>query len=102
MTDTTIVTTRASDADRDQYADVLREHTASGELSVEQFTDRIDATYAATTLAELDRLVEDLPAARPHNTEAGRVPALVCTCVRRVPVSCALVTLIVVLIALLG
>jgi hypothetical protein len=102
MADTTIAATRASDADRDRYADVLREHATRGELSVDQFTHRVDAAYAAPTLTDLDRLVEDLPATRPHDTRTDKRSTLACACVRGIPVDCALITLVIVLIAILG
>jgi uncharacterized protein DUF1707/2TM domain-containing protein len=52
---------RASDADREHAADHLREHFSEGRLSSEEFSDRLDSVYAATTLGELARLREDLP-----------------------------------------
>ncbi len=53
---------RASDADRDRAAEALREHHATGRLSMEEFQDRLDRVYAAKTLGELDELMVDLPA----------------------------------------
>jgi len=53
---------RASDADRDRTAALLREHHAAGRLTAEEFSERLDKTYAAKTLGELDELLEDLPA----------------------------------------
>ena len=53
---------RASDADRDRAAEALREHHATGRLSMEEFQDRLDRVYAAKTLGELDELMADLPA----------------------------------------
>jgi hypothetical protein len=52
---------RASDADRDRVAALLREHHAAGRLSAEEFNERLDQTYAAKTLGELDALLADLP-----------------------------------------
>ena len=52
---------RASDADRDRAATLLREHHAAGRLSVEEFQERLDATFDAKTLGDLDRLLGDLP-----------------------------------------
>ncbi len=45
---------RASDADRDRAAEALREHHATGRLTVEEFQERLDRVYAAKTLGELD------------------------------------------------
>ena len=52
---------RASDADRDRTAALLREHLAAGRLTAEEFSERLDAAYAAKTLGELDELLADLP-----------------------------------------
>ncbi len=53
---------RASDADRERTATLLREHHAEGRLTVEEFHERLDAAYTAKTLGDLDALVADLPA----------------------------------------
>ena len=52
---------RASDADRDRTASLLREHHAAGRLTAEEFQERLDAAYAARTLGDIDRLMADLP-----------------------------------------
>jgi DUF1707 SHOCT-like domain len=44
--------TRASDADRDQTAAALREHLASGRLTIEEFDQRLDQAYAVSPAAE--------------------------------------------------
>jgi hypothetical protein len=54
---------RASDAERERTATLLREHTAAGRLTPEELSDRLDVAYAAVTVGELHALVEDLPAA---------------------------------------
>ncbi|MEV4332286.1 DUF1707 domain-containing protein [Streptomyces sp. NPDC049597] len=54
---------RASDADRDRIADILRDALAEGRLDAEEHSERIDAVYRAKTLGELEPLVADLPAA---------------------------------------
>jgi Domain of unknown function (DUF1707) len=53
---------RASDADRDRAAALLREHHAAGRLTAEEFHDRMDKALEAKTLGELDELMADLPA----------------------------------------
>jgi Domain of unknown function (DUF1707) len=53
---------RASDADRERTAQLLREHHAVGRLTAEEFNDRLEKTFAARTLGELDELLADLPA----------------------------------------
>jgi hypothetical protein len=53
---------RASDADRDRFASLLREHHAAGRLTAEEFHERMDRALEAKTLGELDELMTDLPA----------------------------------------
>jgi hypothetical protein len=53
---------RASDADRDRAAALLREHHAAGRLTAEEFHERMERAMEATTLGELDELMSDLPA----------------------------------------
>jgi hypothetical protein len=60
---------RASDEDRGRAAAALGEHYAAGRLTLEEFQERLDKVYAATTLGELDRLMADLP-----GTDLGRLP----------------------------
>jgi hypothetical protein len=52
---------RASDADRDRIADLLREALAEGRLTPDEHAERIDAVYEAKTYAELAPIVADLP-----------------------------------------
>jgi hypothetical protein len=63
---------RASDADRDRIADILREALAEGRLDAEEHSERIDAVYRAKTVGELEPIVRDLPAAgrRPGSAAA--------------------------------
>jgi hypothetical protein len=53
---------RASDAERERTATLLRQHTAAGRLTPEELDERLDVAYAARTVGELDALVHDLPA----------------------------------------
>ncbi|MGH3261498.1 MAG: DUF1707 SHOCT-like domain-containing protein [Trebonia sp.] len=53
---------RASDADRERTAQLLREHHAVGRLTVEEFNARLEQAFAAKTRGELDDLLADLPA----------------------------------------
>lgn len=53
---------RASDAERERIAEVLREAVAEGRLRMEEFEQRLDAAYKARTHGELEPLVRDLPA----------------------------------------
>jgi hypothetical protein len=54
--------TRASDAEREAVVARLRDAAGEGRLTVEELAERIDATYAARTRAELEPLTADLPA----------------------------------------
>jgi hypothetical protein len=53
---------RASDADRDRAAALLREHHAEGRLTKEEFEERLDMAFAAKTLGDIDEFMADLPA----------------------------------------
>jgi hypothetical protein len=53
---------RASDADRERVANVLREAAGDGRLTMEELDERLDAVYAAKTYAELEPVTRDLPA----------------------------------------
>ncbi|MEU9892883.1 DUF1707 domain-containing protein [Streptomyces phaeochromogenes] len=53
---------RASDADREQVAEVLRDAVAEGRLDMEEFEERLEATYKARTYKELAPITRDLPA----------------------------------------
>lgn len=70
MTD--LPATRASDAEREQVVAELREHSAQGRLTLEEFSQRVDEAYAAKTVAELEAVKRELPviaatpAARPR------------------------------------
>uniref|UniRef100_A0AAU1U9B0 DUF1707 domain-containing protein n=1 Tax=Streptomyces sp. NBC_00119 TaxID=2975659 RepID=A0AAU1U9B0_9ACTN len=66
---------RASDADRDRTADILREALAEGRLTAEEHAERIDGVYRAKTHAELEPLVRDLPGAHTQRRPAASSPA---------------------------
>jgi hypothetical protein len=52
---------RASDDDRDRTVLALREHLAAGRLTLEEFTERMTSALAATTTADLDEPLRELP-----------------------------------------
>jgi hypothetical protein len=52
---------RASDDDRENVAERLRDAHAEGRLTMEEFEERLDTTYAAKTLGELTVVTRDLP-----------------------------------------
>ncbi|MFJ5261119.1 DUF1707 domain-containing protein [Streptomyces sp. NPDC088387] len=62
---------RASDAERDRIADILREAMAEGRLTADEHAERIEGVYRAKTVGELEPLIRDLPGA---HQEAGRRP----------------------------
>ena len=61
---------RASDADRERVANVLREAAGDGRLTMDELDERLDAVYAAKTYAELEPITRDLP-----DAGAAHVPA---------------------------
>jgi hypothetical protein len=63
---------RASDAERDALVAQLRQDMVEGRLTVDEFTDRIEAAYESQTRAELELLRRDLPAAGPGEAVAVR------------------------------
>ncbi|MFG1862035.1 DUF1707 SHOCT-like domain-containing protein [Microbispora bryophytorum] len=62
---------RASDSNRDQAAALLGEALSTGQLSHDEYSERLDSLYQAKTVGELDVLTQDLqveqhrPAASP-------------------------------------
>ena len=53
---------RISDDDRHQVAEVLREAAGEGRIDFEELDERLEATYAARTYADLVPITLDLPA----------------------------------------
>lgn len=78
---------RASDADRDRIADILREALAEGRLTAEEHAERVEGVLNAKTVGELEVFIQDLPAAHqgrttpaytsvPHRPAAGAIPSV--------------------------
>ncbi|GAA3807148.1 DUF1707 domain-containing protein [Streptomyces phyllanthi] len=75
---------RASDADRDRVADVLRDALAEGRLTADEHAERVEGVLSAKTVGELDVFVRDLPAAHvrratayapvPNRPDPGAIP----------------------------
>jgi Domain of unknown function (DUF1707) len=61
---------RASDAERERTAEVLRRAAGEGRLTIDEFDERLDAAYAARTRTELERLVADVDVPSP-GTSSG-------------------------------
>lgn len=66
---------RASDADRAQVVERLREAFADGRIDVDELTTRLDRVYAATSRPQVAATVADLSAAPPaERTRRRRLP----------------------------
>jgi hypothetical protein len=74
---------RASDADRDRVADLLREALAEGRLTADEHAERVEGVLAAKTVGELEVFIRDLPiahqrreahASAPSRPTAGAIP----------------------------
>lgn len=64
---------RASDDDRERVVVVLRDQTAQGRLTMDEFEQRMDAAYAATTWDDLRALTTDLPVEVAFDGDGARV-----------------------------
>ena len=53
---------RVSDRERDEVVRTLRNAAADGRLTLEEFSERVESTYASRTRGELERVTSDLPA----------------------------------------
>ena len=51
---------RASDEDRDRVVDVLRDSLMAGRLTQDEHAERLEATFMAKTLGELEPITADL------------------------------------------
>jgi hypothetical protein len=52
---------RASDAERERVAGLLRDAAAAGRITLEELSERLELAWAARTQPELDTVVADLP-----------------------------------------
>lgn len=68
---------RASDSDREQVAERLRQAAVEGRLTTDELEERLGAASAARTYGELDPLVADLPVTRSPNPPRARIPGWV-------------------------
>src|SRR4051794_18380029 len=67
VTDDSLPELRASDADRERTADILRTAAADGRLTMEELDERLDLTYESRTHGELEKLTADVVGTRPHS-----------------------------------
>jgi len=65
---------RASDAERERTATLLRDHAAAGRLTPEELDERLDGAYAARTVGDLGALLHDLPASADADAGAPAPP----------------------------
>src|SRR5690242_16865453 len=63
---------RISDAERHQVAELLREAAGEGRLDLDELDQRLEATYAARTYADLVPITLDLPS-HPHQRPTAPV-----------------------------
>jgi hypothetical protein len=61
---------RASDAEREQAADVLRIAASEGRLNVDELEDRLGSVYHVRTRTELERLIADVNPERLGHAQA--------------------------------
>lgn len=54
---------RASNADRERFAQILHNALGEGRITVEELEERLDTVYAAKTLKDLEPVIVDLPGA---------------------------------------
>jgi Domain of unknown function (DUF1707) len=64
---------RASDADREAAVTRLQTAVGEGRLDLDEFGERVEAAYAAGTVAELDALLADLPRGEVVGLPAGEL-----------------------------
>jgi Domain of unknown function (DUF1707) len=66
---------RASDADRERVAEVLRQAAGDGRLTMDELDERLDAVYQAKTYAELEPVTHDLPSPDGYTPAPAPAPA---------------------------
>jgi hypothetical protein len=73
VTDDSLPELRASDADREEHAEVLRRAAGEGRLTMDELDERLSTVYESRTHKELQRLIADVvvPGEKPH---ANRMP----------------------------
>jgi hypothetical protein len=66
---------RIGDAEREAAADHLRDNFAQGRLTQEEFSERLDAIFAAKTQSQLSAITSDLPPAAARQSVPQPVAA---------------------------
>ena len=72
MTDDSLPELRASDADREHHAEVLRKAAGEGRLTMDELDERLTTVYASRTHNELQRLIADVVVPGDHAHPATR------------------------------
>lgn len=65
---------RASDADRDRVADILRDALGEGRLTADEHAERVEGVLSAKTVGELEVFIQDLPAAHQRPAPSAYTP----------------------------
>jgi hypothetical protein len=60
VTDDSLPELRASDADREHHAEILRRAAGEGRLTIDELDERLNTVYESRTHRELERLVADV------------------------------------------
>jgi len=66
VTDDSLPELRASDADREHHAEVLRKAAGEGRLTMDELDERLTTVYESRTHSELQRLVADVVVPGDH------------------------------------
>ena len=75
MTAPTTTFVRAGDRDRERTAHQLGQALSQGYLAIDEYENRLRATFAAHTTAELRQLIADLPLAQLRRNDPRRQAA---------------------------
>ena len=74
MTDDALPELRASDADRERTADLLRHAAGEGRLTMDELDERLDLVYETRTQRELDKLTADVVVPGDAQRVQSRMP----------------------------
>jgi hypothetical protein len=77
VTDDSLPELRASDADRERHAEILRKAAGDGRLTLDELDERLTTVYASRTHNELQRLIADVVVPGDHahpETQSKRMP----------------------------
>ncbi len=90
---------RAADSDREQAANLLRDHYAEGRIAPDELAERLDRVYRAGNLGDLQAPFDDLPTrasstlVNPGRTISARLPRRVIAIPIAIPIAAAVATL---------